>query len=82
MANDAKAMGKQLRKRGYRVEPDTKRGACSYLVIDPNSEQLVARFPVSPSPGSWRKNLLAAITRYERTGVPARSKRITERGVS
>ena len=82
MANDAKAVQKLLKRRGYRVEPDTKRGGCSYLVIDPKNEQLVARFPTNPSPGSWRRNLLAAINRYERTGVPARSKRVTERRAS
>jgi hypothetical protein len=73
MANDADAVRKDLRKRGYRVEKPTGRGRTSYNVHDPNTGDLIARFPISPSPGSWRRNLEAAINRYERTGVPARS---------
>lgn len=75
MASDAEKVRKDLVKRGYRVEAPTKRGGSSYMVIDPKTEKMVARFPVSPRPGSWSANLEAAIRRYERTGQAARSGR-------
>lgn len=75
MANDAAAVRKALIKRGYTVDRPTGRGVSSYTVLDPKTGQMIARFPISPSPGSWRRNLAAAIRRFERTGKPARSSR-------
>jgi putative heme degradation protein len=76
MANDADAVRKDLIKRGYRVENPTKRGATTFEVIDPRTGAMIARFPTHPKPGSWRRNLEAAIRRLERTGRPARSHRV------
>lgn len=77
MASDAEAVRKDLLRRGYLVESPTGRGRASYEVIDPNTRALIARFPASPSPGKWRANLEAAIRRYEKTGVPARSAKVS-----
>jgi len=76
VANDAQAVRKKLIRQGYRVDDPTGRGRCYYTVTDPANGLFVARFPISPSAGSWRRNLDAAIKRYERTGTPARSSRL------
>lgn len=75
MASDADAVRKDLKRRGYDVQPPSKRGRAYYDVVDPKTDKLIARFPTHPSTGSWRANLDAAIRRYERTGVPGRSSR-------
>lgn len=77
MASDAEQVRKNLIEQGFEVRRPTGRGKTSYEVVDRG--QIVARFPVSPSPGSWRANLEAAIRRYRKTGVPARSSRVVAR---
>lgn len=77
MANDAHRLRRQLQDKGYDVGAPTGRGRTSYVVTDPRrGGVLVARFPTSPSSGSWLANVQAAIRRYERTGQPVRSDRI------
>jgi hypothetical protein len=76
MASDAAKIRKDLISRGYLVKEPTGRGRSSYEIIDPKNGQMIARMPISPSTGSWYRNLLSAIKRYERTGVTARSSRL------
>lgn len=79
MSSDANATRKELIKRGYEVREPTGRGRTSYVVVDPKTGEIVGRFPKSPSPGSWRANLMAGIRRYERGGAAPRSSRVASR---
>lgn len=77
MANDADRLRQQLQRKGYNVAKPTGRGRVYYVVTDPRrGDAIVARFPISPSRGSWLENVRAAIRRYERTGEPVRSNRL------
>jgi hypothetical protein len=78
LANEADGVRKDLRDRGYIVEKARGRGKSTWLVTDPQTGQVVARFPVSPKPGSWEKNLRAGIARYEEGRPAPRSDRLPQ----